>query len=269
MAAPSITKPVHLDLARLEHDPDALWDYYREIERRIALLPPLSETLRQPSCAVRTARLKERATTLGVATIQPESMLLLIQLFQEEGLDMAAQLFGPHAATLHARDKQALLPRDACVQKTVSLLLGRRYLLVSRIGDGVLERAEQRAIAAVLGLSRKAARQATLNPPGFVVEHELGLLRGMVSPFLPAGFGGNLHAIVQLAWPTAWEEVGRCVAISLSPCESVLVPLRCYRRILRRYVYQSLLDLPLIELQAIRESSAVCHTTGVASHATT
>ena len=45
-----------MDLSRLEEDPDAIWDYYWEIERRIDLLPPLAETFRQTShteCALR------------------------------------------------------------------------------------------------------------------------------------------------------------------------------------------------------------------------
>ncbi len=248
MAALLLTEPVHLDLARLEHDPVAIWEYYQEIERRIALLAPLGEILRQTSSAARSAGLSERESALSVATLCPDSLLLLAQLFREEGLEMADHLFGPHAATLHACDKQALLPRGVQVLKTVSLLLGERLLLVSRIGDQVLSRAQRRAIAAALGLSRKATRQATLNPLGLVAERELGLLRGMVSPFLPAGYGTNLYAVVQLPWPAAWEDAGQCVAISLSPCESLLVPLRCYRRILRRYVRQSIPLAPLIEL---------------------
>ena len=38
------------------------------------------------------------------------------------------------------------------------------------------------------------------------------------------------------------------VAISLSPCESLLIPLRCARRILHRYVRRSISNVPLIEL---------------------
>src|SRR5205823_11625334 len=127
---------------------------------------------------------------------------------------------------------QALLPEGVHVQKTVSLLLGGRLILVTWIGDRLLERAEQFAIAAHLGLSRRAAHQATLNPPGCIAEQAFGLLRGMVSPFLPAGFGTDLHAVVQLSWPQEWESEGNSVAVSLSPFESLLIPLRCYRRIL-------------------------------------
>lgn len=261
--------PVRIDLARLEEDLDAIWGYYREIRHHIDLLPPLRETLRQTSSAALHASLNERASALGVATLRPDSILLLTELLHEEGLDMVSQLYGPHPATLHARDKQMLLPRGVHVQKTVSLVVGDRLVLVSSIGDRVLERAERFALAEQLGLSRRAARHATINPPGHLVEQELGLLRGMVSPFLPPGFGTSVYALVQRSWPDAWEDKGQHVAISLSPCESVLLPLRCYRRILRRYVRQRMPGLPLVELQAMELADAAYDTTGAASHAAT
>jgi len=251
MATQLSNEPLQFDLATLEQEPEAIVGYHQEIQRRIAyLLPPLGETLRLAESAGLQASLSERASLLGVATHGPGSLLLLAQLFREEGLEMAEHLFGPHPATLRAREKQALLPEGVRVQKTVSLLLGGRLILVTSIGDRLLERAERFAIARNLGLSRKAAHQATLNPPGCIAEQAFGLLRGMVSTFLPAGFGTGLHAVVQLAWPAVWEDGGQSVAISLSPCESLLIPLRAFRRILRRYVGRSIPDVPLVELNA-------------------
>lgn len=249
MATQLRTEPLQFDLAGLEQDPGAMHGYHQEIQRRIVyLLPPLEETLRLTEGAGLRARLSERASALGIATLRPESLLLLAQLFREEGLEMAEHLFGPHAATLHAREKQALLPVCAQVQKTVSLLVGGRLVLVTWIGDRLLGRAERFALAAKLGLARKEARQATLNPLGCIAEQEFGLLRGMVSPFLPAGFGTCLRAVAQLSWPQVWEDEGQSVAISLSPCESLLIPLRCYRRILYHYVRQCISGVSLVEL---------------------
>ncbi len=251
MATQLRTEPLQFDLALLEQEPEAIVGYHQEIQRRIAyLLPTLAETLRLTESAGLYAGLTERASLLGVATLGPDSLLLLAQLFREEGLEIADHLFGPHPTTLRVREKQALLPGGVHVQKTVSLLLGGRLILVTSIGDRLLERAERFAVAAHLGLSRRAAHQATLNPLGCIAEQAFGLLRGMVSPFLPAGFGTGLHAVVQLAWPAVWEDGGQSVAISLSPCESLLIPLRCYRRILHRYVRWSIPNVPLIELNA-------------------
>ena len=249
MATQLRAEPLQFDLAGLEQDPGAIHGYHQEIQHRIAyLLPPLEETLRLTEGAGLHARLSERASALGIATLRPESLLLLMRFFREEGLEMADHLLGPHAATTQAREKQAFLPGGVQVQKTVSLLVGGRLILVTWIGDRLLGRAERFALAAKLGLSRSAARQATLNPPGCAAEQEFGLLRGMVSPFLPAGFGTGLCAVAQLSWPQVWEDEGQSVAISLSPCESLLIPLRCYRRILYHYVRQSIPDVPLVEL---------------------
>jgi hypothetical protein len=245
----SRAEPLQFDLANLEKDPGAIPGYHREIHCRIvSLLPPLGETLRLTESAGLNARLSEREAALGIATLPSDSLLLLAQLLHEEGLDMADHLFGPHPATLRAREKQALLPGSAHVQKTVSLLLGGQLVLVTSIGDRLLGLSERFALAAKLGFARRVARQATLNPHGCVAEQEFGLLRGMVSPFLPAGFGNGLRAVAQLSWSQMWEEGGQSVAISLSPCESLLIPLRCYRRVLYRYTHQSIPDVPLLEL---------------------
>ncbi len=243
------TEPLQFDLARLEQDADAILVYHQEIYRRITyLLPRLTETLRLSEPEDLHADLSEREAALGIATVRTDSLLLLAQFFREEGLEMADYLFGPHPPTLGTREQQALLPFGIHVQKTVSLLLGGHLVLVTRIGDGVLERAERFALAAHLRLSRREARQATLNPPGCVAEQAFGLLRGIVSPFLPTGFGIGLHTVVQLSWPQEWEDEGHSVAISISPCESLLIPLRCYRRILHRYVRWSIPDVSLVEL---------------------
>jgi hypothetical protein len=242
-------KPLHVDLGRLEQEPGALQGYHQEIQHRIAnLLPPLGETLQLTERTGIQSRLSERESALGIATLRADSLLLLSQFFREEGLGIADHLFGPHPATLRAREKQALLPRGIHVQKTVSLLLGCRLLLITSVGDRQFKRAERFSLAAHLGLSRKASHRATLNPPGCITEREFGLLRGMVSPFLPPGLGTGLHAVVQLSWPRKWEDDDQHVAISLSPCESLLIPLRCYRRILHQYVGRIIPEVPLVEL---------------------
>lgn len=249
MATQLRSEPLQFDLADLEQDPVAIHSYHQEIQRRITyLLPPLEKTLRLTEGAGLHARLTERASALGVATLQPDSLLLLVQLFREEGLEMAEHLFGPHPATLRASEKQALLPEGVHVQKTVSLFLAGRLILVTSVGDRLLRPTERFTLAKKLGLSRSGAHHSTLNPPGCMAERAFGLLRGMVSPFLPAGFGTGLHAVVQLSWPQVWEDEGQSLAISLSPCESLLIPLRSYRRILHRYVHWSIPEVPLVEL---------------------
>src|SRR5437870_1007827 len=105
------TEPLHFDLARLEQDADVILVYHQEIYRRIAfLLPRLTETFRLSERNELHADLSQRESVLGIATLRAGSLLLLAQLFQAEGLDMAYHLFGPHAATLRAWEKQTFLP---------------------------------------------------------------------------------------------------------------------------------------------------------------
>ena len=231
-----------IDLDLLEREPGAIWSVFAEVEQRISLLPPLQEALRQPYMQ-RDRALYERSALLGMATLHPISLLVLAQLFQDAGLDIADYLYGPHPPSLLAREKQALLPAGVHVQKTVSLLLGGRLLLITSVGDHLLLREERFVIAEKLGLSRKEARQATLNPESFVAERELGVLRGMISPFLPPGYGANLTALVH----TTWKYTAGSVAISLSPCESLFIPLHAYGRMLASYVQWS--GLPLLLLK--------------------
>ena len=61
------------------------------------------------------------------------------------------------------------------------------------------------------------------------------MLPGMVSPFLPPLHSSRLEAVVQVPWPTDWEYQGKAVGVSLSLFESLILPLSCFRAILRQY----------------------------------
>ena len=61
------------------------------------------------------------------------------------------------------------------------------------------------------------------------------MLPGMVSPFLPPLHPSRLVAVVQTPWSADWEDLGYAVGVSLSLFESLLLPLRCFRAILRQY----------------------------------
>ncbi len=61
------------------------------------------------------------------------------------------------------------------------------------------------------------------------------MLPGMVSPFLSPLRPSRLAAVVQVSWPEAWEDQDKAVGVSLSLFESLILPLRCFRAILRQY----------------------------------
>ena len=72
--------------------------------------------------------------------------------------------------------------------------------------------------------------------------------RGMLSPFLHPEREAGLAAFILLPWPQRWEAQEREVALSLSLWESLLLPLRCLRPLLRRYAKRAYPQVHLIEL---------------------
>jgi hypothetical protein len=75
------------------------------------------------------------------------------------------------------------------------------------------------------------------------------MLPGMVSPFVSPLQKTRVAAVVLLPWPRRWEEQGREVAVSLSLWESLLLPLRCLRDIVRGYAWRAYPSAQLIELE--------------------
>jgi hypothetical protein len=134
-----------------------------------------------------------------------------------------------------AAETQTLLPAGVIVQKTITLQLGPLLLQVTGVGDFALGRRSIRAIAAAFGLSRRQASYHSINPAHCDPQKEYGLQAGMVSPFLPPNYPTRLAAVVQIPWPVEWEREQREVAIALSLCESLMLPLSSFLDVLREY----------------------------------
>lgn len=147
-----------------------------------------------------------------------------------------------HKPSLTAAETQMLLPVGCIVQKTITLQLGPRLLQVSGIGDFSLGRHSIRSMASVLGLSRREASHHAINPAHCDPEKEYGLQAGIVSPFLPPMYPTRLAAVVQLPWPVEWEREPREVAISLSLCECLILPLDSFHDVLREYAKRAYPD---------------------------
>ena len=71
---------------------------------------------------------------------------------------------------------------------------------------------------------------------------------GMVSPFVRPHRTTRLAALIQLPWPDMWEAQEKEVAVSLSLWESLLLPLRCLKDIIRCYASIAYPSVRLIEL---------------------
>lgn len=208
-----------------------------------------------------TSLLYRREQMLGAATLPGASMRLLFECATEclqnlegptssspwESRPLHARLLR-HAPSHTAVETQALLPPRVLVQKTVSVSLGKRLLLYTGLGTDNLKRWHLHDIAATLGLPYRTLKRCTINSAAHSPVEAFAMQPGMVSPFLHPQRVAPLSALVLLAWRERWEKQAREVAISLSLWESLALPVRCLRPLLRRYASQAYPQVRLIEL---------------------
>ena len=155
-----------------------------------------------------------------------------------------------HGSSLSAAGTQALLPPGVQVQKTVSMTLAETLLLCTSVGPQRLTRQQLHTIAAALEMPRRAAKQCTINPVTSNPVETFSMQPGMVSPFLHPSHHTGLGALVLLPWPEQSEAQAREVAISLSLWESLVLPLRCLRHLIRTYAKRAYPGVRVIELES-------------------
>ena len=155
-----------------------------------------------------------------------------------------------HGPSRSAAGTQVLLPPRVLVHKTISIKLADTLLLCCAIGPQRVTRHQLRAIAAALALSRRAVKRCTINPLTSNLVETFAMQPGMVSPFLHPSRHAGLAALVLLPWPEWWEAQAREVAISLSLWESLVLPLRCLRKLIRSYARRAYPGVRVIELES-------------------
>jgi hypothetical protein len=235
------------------------------VEQRLSRLFPLQHAFAAWHTAGATEGvhfLELREAVLGAATLSSASLRLLYEIasLHIQALHPCEPLSAWHTRPLHERiafhaashsaaQTQAVLPPGALVQKIVTVEMACKLLLCTCVGDRKLERTHLRAVAHALALPRRAARHCSINPSTCDPVVEYGMLPGMVSPFLPPLRKTRMAAVVLLPWPGWWEEQGREVAVSLSLWESLLLPLRCLKDIVRCYARRAYPYVRLIELE--------------------
>jgi hypothetical protein len=235
------------------------------VEQRLSWLPPLQQTFAFWHTAGATEAvhfLELREAVLGAATLSCASLRLLYEIasLHIQALPPLEPLSAWHTRPLHERiafhaashsaaQTQAVLPPGVLVQKTVTVAMAGRLLLCTCVGDQKLKRTHLRVVAHELALPRRAARRCTINPSTCDPVEEFGMLPGMVSPFVSPLRKTRVAAVVLLSWPRWWEEQGREVAVSLSLWESLLLPLRCLKDIVRCYARHAYPSAQFIELQ--------------------
>jgi hypothetical protein len=194
-------------------------------------LPPVSDicdSLQQGFTD--NAALAQRVQRLSMATTAAESLQLLFEVTRNEGVTDLDRRVIRHEPSFSAADKQAILP-GFLIQKTVTILIENKFVLCSSIGDLKISRELLGEIAVMLGFPRRGLN-TYINPVAFIPEIELGLLRGMVSTFFSPGRITQLDLVALIA-PSSSQMPD--VAVSLSPCESLLLPCAVFPAIVRKY----------------------------------
>jgi hypothetical protein len=239
--------------------------YFPPVEQILSCLPPLQHTFASwhTSGSTETAHFLElREAALGAATLSSASLRLLYEIASQQiqALRDVEPLSAWHARPVHERitlhaasysaaQTQAVLPPGALVQKTVTIAMAGKLMLCTCVGDRKLERTHLRAVADALALPRRGVKHCSINPSTCDPVVEYGMLPGMVSPFLLPLQKTRVAAVVLLPWPRWWEDQGREVAVSLSLWESLLLPLRCLKDIVRSYARSPYPPVHLIELR--------------------
>jgi hypothetical protein len=213
-------------------------NHLAHLEQVHCSLPSLKDIFagwQQAGASTRSEALTLREWKLGPGTLSVASLRLLYDISSQYMDDLPGRIYW-HAATLSALETQAVLPSHVLVQKTVSVEMAGHLLLWTGVGEQEHALDQRRLVASALGLPRRAAKQCTTNPATCRPEQEFLMLPGMVSPFLPPLHPTRLVAVVQAPWSADWEDLGCAVAVSLSLFESLLLPLHCFRAIMRQYV---------------------------------
>jgi CRP/FNR family transcriptional regulator, cyclic AMP receptor protein len=219
---PSLRGPVRLFT---QNQPD-----FAAIQRLVNSLPPVSDICDSLQGFTDNAALAQRVQRLSVATMAAESLQLLFEVARNEGVTDLDRRVIRHEPSFSAADKQAILP-GVLIQKTVTILIENKFVLCSSIGDLKISRKLLGEIAVMLGFPRRGLN-TFINPVAFLPEIELGLLRGMVSTFFSPGRITQLDLVALIA-PSSSQVPD--VAVSLSPCESLLLPCAVFPGIVRKY----------------------------------
>jgi hypothetical protein len=207
-----------------------------------------------------TSLLSRREQMLGAATLPGASIRLLYECAADCLRGLMMPVYSPwdsrplharllrHGPSQRAAQTQALLPPGVLVQKTVSVTIGERLLLCSGVGTGSLTRWHLRDMAAALALPFRTLKRCTINSSAHTSVEAFAMQPGMVSPFLHPERAARLSALVLLPWRERWDTQEREVALSLSLWESLALPLRCLRPLIRQYARRAYPQVRLIEL---------------------
>lgn len=219
---------------------------FAAVQSQIASLSPIEDIWQRLPDTDAIDQLRRREQLLGVATLSAGAFELVHEIVSARGIHNSIIR---HPPSVKAMTKQALLAGifggvNLWVNKTTTVRLGPQYFLCTGTGDFPVSRRLLRHVADELGLPARVVKACRINPPEYSPESELGLLAGMVSPFLsPAAPRQRLRAVVLCAEPEFDATEQHSVAISLSPFESLVVARADFHELTRLYAERAYPDL--------------------------
>jgi hypothetical protein len=181
------------------------------------------------------------------------SAALNLQLSEEVLYDLpplegAFLYWHTHGATSTTPGIASLLARREQMLGVTTLAGASIRLLCTGVGTGSLTRWHLRDIAAALALPFRTLKRCTINSSAHASVEAFAMQPGMVSPFLHPQRAVPLSALVLLPWRERWDAQEREVAISLSLWESLVLPVRCLRPLIRLYARRAYPQVRFIEL---------------------
>jgi CRP-like cAMP-binding protein len=195
----------------------------------VSLRDAIASWVDDPEAAQRVWDKREKLFSVG--TLSSAALGLLLDVLRELSVSDLPDRVIEHEPSFSAAEKSGHTGGHE-VQKTVTLLMGGNIFLLTSPVDYKANSKTPKLIARQVGLPSRAARSCYFNPPEVDPEIEYGLLRGIVSPFLPPGRPSRLSALVQVD-PGATSETQ--TSLSISPCESILVPTNLVGEIVDAY----------------------------------
>jgi len=225
---------------------------FTAVDRLIKTLPPIESIWAALPNMAAIAELKQRERLLGVATLSGSAFELMHQIIGDLNI---YHVIIRHPPSVKAGAKQDLIAgrlngTTLLVNKTVTVRLGTAQFLLTGAGDFTVSRQLLRQIADRWRLPRRTVKACRINPVDYSPESELGLLTGMVSPFVAPSLSlEKLRGVALFATPDVDAAADQMVAISLSPFESLVVRLVDFEALAYLYARRAYPNLPWTKIR--------------------
>lgn len=212
----------------------------------LASLPPLHKVIAHYDTPAWHAYLQHREQALAAGTLSRKTIHTICDIATSLGITNLPERIITHAPSFSAHEKQALLPPNTYVQKTLTAHFSSYLVLCSGVGEWRMHKKAQLHIGRQLALSSRASKAMTLNPQSVHPTEQLGMWPGMVSPFLDTVYAQSVRAIVIMSPPASTFRSE--FSISLSLYESLVLPVDYFSKVIRLFFARNHAAIQVIEV---------------------